>query len=65
MQSFPSSQLVGPPGWHIPPPQVSPVVQVLPSLHGFEFGVYTHPVAGLQESSVQALLSLQEAALFV
>lgn len=34
-------------------------VQMELSLHWLEMSVWTHPVAGLQESAVQALLSLQ------
>jgi hypothetical protein len=34
-------------------------VQALPSLHGAVLGVYTQPVAGLHESSVHGLASLQ------
>jgi hypothetical protein len=29
-----SSQFNGAPAWHVPPPQVSPVVQAFPSLQG-------------------------------
>jgi hypothetical protein len=47
------------PGWQVPPPQVSPVVQALPSSQAVVLLACTHPVAGLHESSVQALLSLQ------
>jgi hypothetical protein len=28
-------QTTGVPGWHVPPPQTSPIVQALPSLHEF------------------------------
>jgi len=59
VQGLPSSQLVGPPGWQVPPEQTSPVVQALPSLQDALLLVNTHPVAGLQESFVQTLLSLQ------
>ena len=34
VHGFPSSQLTAVPGWHVPPPQTSPFVQTLPSLHG-------------------------------
>jgi hypothetical protein len=40
--------------------QLSPTVQALPSLHVPPLkGVWTHPVAGLQVSVVQTLLSSQ------
>jgi hypothetical protein len=53
----------GPP-LQVPPPHVSFVVQAFPSLHGAVLGVWTQPAgapnpAGLHESSVQGLLSLQ------
>src|SRR5258705_565365 len=54
-----SLQTVGPPGWQEPPPHVSPVVQALPSSHAAVLSACTQPVAGLHESSVQGLLSLQ------
>src|SRR5438445_66816 len=44
---------------HAPPAHASPEVQGLPSLQGRLFGVFTQPIAGSQESSVQALPSLQ------
>ena len=47
------------PGWQLPPPQVSPVVQALPSSQATVLFVKTHPVAGLHVSVVQTLLSLQ------
>ena len=47
------------PGWHVPPPQMSPTVHVLPSEHAFVLFVKTQPLAGLQVSVVQTLLSLQ------
>jgi hypothetical protein len=59
VQRFPSSQLGGGPPAHEPPLQASPIVHALPSLQGFEFGAWTHPTAGLQESSVQAFRSAQ------
>jgi hypothetical protein len=59
VQMFPSSQVSGGPPTHTPPKQVSPVVQALPSLHALVLLTYTHPEAGLQESSVQALPSSQ------
>jgi len=33
-QRLPSSQIVAAPGWQIPPPQLSPVVQAFMSSHG-------------------------------
>jgi hypothetical protein len=59
VQHWPSSQLVGPPAWHVPPPQVSPVVHALPSLHGAVLFVWTQPVDALQVSVVQTLPSSQ------
>jgi hypothetical protein len=60
VHTFASLQTVGVPGLHVPPPQASPVVQALPSLHGLVLFVKTQaPVAGLQLSVVQTLLSLQ------
>jgi hypothetical protein len=43
---------------HWPPWHLS-VVHLLPSLHVAVFGVLTQPVAGLHESLVQGLTSLQ------
>src|SRR6266849_184134 len=43
----------------MPPLQVSLLVQASPSLHGAVLLLCTQPVAGLHESSVQTLLSLQ------
>src|SRR5206468_277402 len=59
VQTLPSLQFGGGPPLHDPPPQVSLVVQALPSLQEAVLFVWTHPVAGLQESSVQTLPSLQ------
>jgi hypothetical protein len=59
VQHWPSSQLVGPPAWHVPPPQVSPVVQAFPSLHGLVLLVWTQPEDELQVSVVQTLPSSQ------
>jgi len=50
------------PPWQEPPEQTSPVVQALPSLHEAVLLVVTHPEAGLQELSVQGLLSVQDKA---
>src|SRR5439155_1630135 len=49
----------GGPPTHTPPAQVSAVVQALPSVQAAVFGVFTQPVAGSHESSVQTLASLQ------
>jgi hypothetical protein len=51
------------PLWHVPPPQTSPVVQALPSLHAPVLFVKTQPVVVLHVSVVQALLSLHTSAL--
>src|SRR5262245_12271098 len=59
VQTLPSSQLGGGPPTHSPPLQVSFVVHSLPSLHGSLLFTKVQPVAGLQPSSVQPLLSLQ------
>jgi hypothetical protein len=53
-----SLQTTGGPGLHVPPPQVSPLVQGLSASHGFVLFANTQPVAGLQLSVVQKLLSL-------
>src|SRR5436190_474296 len=45
--------------WQVPALQVSFTVQYRPSLHDAVLFVWTQPVAGLQESSVQPLPSLQ------
>jgi hypothetical protein len=47
------------PGWQLPPLQASPVVHALPSSQPAVLSVCTQPVAGLHESSVHGLLSLQ------
>jgi hypothetical protein len=47
------------PGWQLPPPQVSPIVQAFPSSQAAVLFVKTQPVAGLHESSVHTLLSSQ------
>jgi len=59
VQGLPSSQASGGPGTHVPPVQVSPAVQTLPSLHGPELFWWTHPVAWLHESFVQGFPSSQ------
>jgi hypothetical protein len=57
-----SSQLSGAPPLQVPPPHVSFVVHAFPSSQGDVLLVWTQPVAGSQESSVQGLLSLQSGA---
>jgi hypothetical protein len=54
-----SSQLGAAPPTQTPPEHVSLVVQALLSLHDAVLFVKTHPVAVLQVSFVQTLLSLQ------
>jgi hypothetical protein len=44
--------------WQEPPPQVSPMVQALPSSHAAALFAWSQPVTGLHVSSVQELLSL-------
>jgi hypothetical protein len=58
VQTLASLQTTPAPAWHVPPPQVSPDVQAFPSSQAFELFVKTQPVAGLQLSVVQTLLSL-------
>ena len=59
VQTLLSLQLGAGPPTQRPPAHVSAVVQALPSLHDAVLFVLTQPVAGLHESFVQALLSLQ------
>jgi hypothetical protein len=59
VQTLLSLQVTAAPAWHVPPPQLSPIVQALPSSHALVLFVWTHPVVGLQLSSVHGLLSLQ------
>ena len=59
VQTFPSSHTGGGPPTHAPAAQVSLVVHVFPSLQAAVLFMFTQPVAGLQESSVQTLPSLQ------
>jgi len=54
-----SLQVTAAPPWHVPSPQVSPEVQAFPSSQDAVLFVKTQPVAGLQLSEVQTLLSLQ------
>lgn len=56
---FPSSQFGGGPVTHDPPAQTSPVVHALLSEQELVLSTCTQPIAGLQLSSVQMLLSLQ------
>jgi hypothetical protein len=59
VQTFPSLQLSAPPLTQVPPAQMSPVVQALPSSQAAVLAAWTQPLAGLQESSVQAFPSSQ------
>ena len=59
VQTLLSLHTLGAPGLHVPPPQTSPVVQGLPSVHEPVLFAKTQPVAGSQLSVVQTLLSLQ------
>jgi len=59
VHGLPSLQFSAGPPAHAPPEQASPVVQALPSLHGWVLLMNSHPVAGLQVSLVQALPSMQ------
>jgi glyoxylate utilization-related uncharacterized protein len=56
---FPSSQVSGGPPTHVPPEQVSSVVQAFPSLHGSLLFTYAQPDEGLHESFVQMFPSSQ------
>jgi hypothetical protein len=51
--------VTGLPAPHAPPEQRSPIVQALPSSQALVLWVWTQPVAGSHESSVQGLLSSQ------
>src|SRR5213083_830087 len=55
VQTLPSSQLGAAPPTHVPPLQVSPVVQAFPSLQGLVLLVCVQPVAGLQPSVGQTV----------
>jgi hypothetical protein len=59
VQGLLSLQIRPTPGWQVPPPQVSPVVQALPSSQASVLFVKTQPVAGLHVSVVQMLASSQ------
>src|SRR5205814_1585205 len=58
LRPFASLHASGGPPTQVPPGHASFVVQALPSLHGAALLVKTHPLAGLQESSVQPFPSL-------
>ena len=58
VQPLPSLQTKGVPDWQAPPPHVSPDVQAFPLSQAIVLFVKTQPVAGLQLSVVQGLLSL-------
>jgi glyoxylate utilization-related uncharacterized protein len=59
VQMLPSSQLGGGPPVHVPPTQVSLVVQALPSLQELLLLVNLQPETGSHESVVQTFPSLQ------
>src|SRR5207244_1018879 len=59
VQTLPSSQLGARPPTHTPPPHRSLRVQAFPSSHEAVLFVWTHPVVGVQLSSVQGLPSWQ------
>jgi len=59
VQASPSLQFGGGPPTHVPAWHLSPVVHALPSSHATALLVWTQPVGGVQESSVQPLPSLQ------
>jgi hypothetical protein len=59
VQTLPSSQFGAAPPTQTPPEQTSLAVQAFPSLHGLVLLMWTQPLAGLHESFVQGLLSLQ------
>src|SRR5439155_1345728 len=59
VHTFPSSQLGAAPPTHLPPLHPSLTVEAVPSSQGAVLFVWTHPVVGLQVSSVQGLPSLQ------
>jgi len=64
VHSFSSLHVVVVPPPHTPAVQTVPLVQALLSLHAWPFGAfaYVQPLAGLHESCVHGLLSLQETA---
>jgi len=59
VQTLLSLQTTAAPAWHVPPPQVSPVVQALRSSQAAVLLICTQPEPGTHESSVHGLLSLQ------
>jgi hypothetical protein len=59
VQTLPSSQFGGAPPRQEPPEHVSAVVQAFPSSQALVLFTFLQPIAGLQESSVQPLLSSQ------
>src|SRR5437867_1995280 len=59
LQTVPAAEVGGGPAAQPPPLQASAEVQALPSLQGRVLFTWAQPVAGLQESSVHGLPSLQ------
>ena len=59
VHGLPSSHPPGLPGTQLPPAQVSPNVQTLPSVHAKVLFTWPQPPPGLQVSVVQGLLSSQ------
>jgi len=59
VQTFPSLQSSAGPPWQEPPPQVSSVVQALPSSHAALLLTCVQPVSGLHPSSVHGFESSQ------
>ena len=59
VQPLLSLQLATGPGMHALPPQMSPWVQALPSLHGAVLALWVQPVVASQASLVQPLPSSQ------
>jgi hypothetical protein len=59
VHTLPSLQLSGIPALHEPPPHTSAPLHAFPSPHGDVLFAKTHPLAGLQESSVQPFMSAQ------
>jgi hypothetical protein len=59
VQTLLSLQISAVPPWHVPLEHLSFVVHAFPSLHDAALLACTHPVAGLHESSVHGLKSLQ------
>jgi hypothetical protein len=63
VQGLPSLQMVAVPGTHAPPPQRSPLVHALLSVHACALAVCVQPPLELQVSVVHTLLSSQPSAL--